>query len=415
VVKKYFPIKTDTACRLKWAWSTIYLTDGTTGSCHRASFGKLNKDNFVNFHNTPEKITARETMLSGQWPDGGCEYCKNIELAGGHSDRNFQNTIPEVYPTELNNDPTLTHVDPVVLEIFFNNTCNLSCVYCTEKYSSSIQKENFKFGGPILLEDRDALQENKYNQLTTLMWEWLDGNFYKLQRLHILGGEPFILADFSKLIDFIDTHPNPNLELNVVTNLIVKPWNLKNQIDKLLKLQTDKKIKRIDILCSVDCWGPEQEYIRHGFKSALFEENFNYLLSCNVIRLGLLSTVSNLSIKSMPLLAKKFNEWYNIKEIFWYMHLVLPINSHVLSPATFAYSEWQNSLNQVDVLINNSTFDLKNTKQTLQGLMSALRECNGNLKMQSDLIDYLDKLDLRRNQSWRTTFPWLEQKVKDVV
>jgi len=45
---KYFPIKTETACRLKWSWSTIYLTTGISGSCHRASYGQLNQNNFDN-------------------------------------------------------------------------------------------------------------------------------------------------------------------------------------------------------------------------------------------------------------------------------------------------------------------------------------------------------------------------------
>jgi organic radical activating enzyme len=325
VVNKYFPIQSETACRLKWSWSTVYLTDGSTGSCHRASIGKLNSNNFANFHNTSEKIAARETMLEGKWPDGGCEYCKNIEDAGGYSDRNFQNTIPNIYPQELNDNNLLTQVNPVILEIFFKNTCNLSCIYCTERFSSSIQKENLKFGGSLLDGARDNLEENQYNNLAPLMWEWLESNFSNLERLHILGGEPFLIDDFQKLIEFIDAHPNPKLELNVVTNLIVKPKNLKIQIDRLLALQRENKIKRIDILCSVDCWGLEQEYIRYGFDCDLFEENFNYLLSITAIRLGILSTVTSLSIKGMPELGKKFNEWSNIREIFWFMHFVLPI------------------------------------------------------------------------------------------
>lgn len=409
MVKKYFPIETKTACRLKWSWSTIDLTDGTTSSCHRASVGKLNSNNFANFHNIPEKILARETMLAGKWPTGGCEYCKNIEDSGQYSDRNFQNTVPDIYPSELDNDATLTHVDPVILEIMFGNTCNLSCVYCTEKYSTSIQKENLKFGGRLLNEDRDQLKENQSVNLTPLLWDWLDTNFHKLQRLNILGGEPFLLDELLKLVEFIKEHPNPKLELSIITNLNVKPKSLKDQIAKLLKLQNERKIKRIDILCSVDCWGPEQEYIRYGFKCDLFEENFKYLLSIGSIRLGILSTVSSLSIKVMPLLALKFNEWYSNRKIFWYMHFVIPTDSHVLSPLIFKYQEWQKSLDQVNSILENNTFDLNNTKQTLQGLIDTMIDSKENIKMQSNLIDYLDKLDKRRNQNWRKTFQWLTE------
>ena len=65
-------------------------------------------NNFDNFHNTPEKIRDRKKMLEGKWPGHGCEYCKNLEQAGGRSDRQFQNTVPGVYPKELNKDQTLT-------------------------------------------------------------------------------------------------------------------------------------------------------------------------------------------------------------------------------------------------------------------------------------------------------------------
>ena len=139
---KYFPIKSDTSCRLKWSWSTIYLNTGQTASCHRASGSHINDLN--NFHNTDLKIQARQQMLDGQWPGHGCEYCRNIESAGGTSDRQFQNQIPEIYPPELDKDLTATVVDPVILEVFFSNTCNLKCVYCSPKLSSGIQQENKK-------------------------------------------------------------------------------------------------------------------------------------------------------------------------------------------------------------------------------------------------------------------------------
>ena len=30
-----FPIKTKTACQYKWTWSTVFLSTGTSSSCHR--------------------------------------------------------------------------------------------------------------------------------------------------------------------------------------------------------------------------------------------------------------------------------------------------------------------------------------------------------------------------------------------
>ena len=33
-------------------------------------------------------------------------------------------------PEELLTDPTATEVVPTILEVYFNNTCNMACLYC---------------------------------------------------------------------------------------------------------------------------------------------------------------------------------------------------------------------------------------------------------------------------------------------
>ena len=65
---KYFPIHSDTACKLKWTWNTIRLYTGVTSSCHRVTGETVTADNFATFHNTPKKLADRELMLQGQWP-----------------------------------------------------------------------------------------------------------------------------------------------------------------------------------------------------------------------------------------------------------------------------------------------------------------------------------------------------------
>jgi hypothetical protein len=114
--QKYFPINTATACQLKWNWSTIRLYDGTTSSCHRVDPDTVVPGTFDNFHNTPKKIADRKLMLNGQWPQGGCEYCKNIEDAGGSSDRMFHKSIPNMSPPELDSDEQAVHVHLVLLK-----------------------------------------------------------------------------------------------------------------------------------------------------------------------------------------------------------------------------------------------------------------------------------------------------------
>ena len=101
--KKTFPIVNDAACLYKWSWSTLFLNRGTTASCHRGYHWKLEKDTLKDFHNHPGKIGDREKMLDGVWPGNGCEYCRNVEQAGGISDRTgFANDSVNYYHMNWN-------------------------------------------------------------------------------------------------------------------------------------------------------------------------------------------------------------------------------------------------------------------------------------------------------------------------
>ena len=131
-----FPIVTETACQLKWTWSTIFLTTETTGSCHRTDHHRFDTDLF-DFHNTPRKLNDRQRMLQGQWPERGCDYCRNIEAAGGASDRITNLDFPGIHaPPELDTDPHSVTVTPRMLEVYFDNVCNLKCLYCGPYFST---------------------------------------------------------------------------------------------------------------------------------------------------------------------------------------------------------------------------------------------------------------------------------------
>ena len=151
---KFWPISSPTACPLKWNWSTLYLNTGTTASCHRTIHVPITPENFDEFHNLPKKINDRERMLQGLWPaesmpaspdrpfndlilqqpNVGCTYCKGLEDKGGMSDRTHNLVEMERHrehygqgvPKELFTDPTATHVTPTVIEVYFNNICNMS-------------------------------------------------------------------------------------------------------------------------------------------------------------------------------------------------------------------------------------------------------------------------------------------------
>jgi organic radical activating enzyme len=305
-------------------------------------------------------------------------------------------------------------ISPTVLEVFFSNTCNLACVYCNAKYSSVIQAENKKFGGAILPEYNFEYTDNQYKDLAPKFWNWFNNNSKTLKRLQLLGGEPFIQRDVLELIDFFELNPHPDLEFNLVTNLNLSTELLNPILEKLKNLKETNKLKRIDIQVSVDCWGESQEYIRHGFSLETFEKNLLLLIEKSAFRIGLLSTLTSLSIPTMSDLAVKYNQWCRDQKIFWYMHLVLPNNQSVFDPTMFDYSYYESHIDRIHNLLPNETWDDKTTLDTFNGIVKKLKvNCKENSARQSRLIHYLDANDNRRNTDWKNTFPCLNDRLKN--
>ena len=414
MTSKLFPIQTATACALKWSWSTLYLNTGTTGSCHRTSYTRLNSDNFFNFHNTEMKIQDRRDMLEGRWPEKNCLYCKSIEDAGGSSDRIRQLSVPYVMPPELENDRCAVNISPTLLEVYFNNTCNLGCLYCSSSLSSVIASENhihgdFKQGG-VWLQNKSS----HFKDLVPYFWEWFTEKFSTISRLHVLGGEPLYQKEFEKLLDMIDQYPNPDCELNIVTNLAISEERLKQFVGKFKSLLAQRKLKRIDITCSIDCWGPQQEYVRWPLDLVQWEKNLTYLLSQKYLYLNINQTISVLTIKTMPALLEKLVGWRKIHKIGHWFSEVNP-GPDYLKPYILGGKVFQSDFEKILSLMPMDTDENINGRNYMQGIASHIASYDPCPDRIGDLIVFLDEKDRRRNTHWRKIFPWLHEIEKNVV
>jgi len=403
---KTFPINTETACKLKWAWSTVLLREGTTSSCHRVLGDTINPETFSNFHNTPKKLHDRRLMLSGQWPQGGCEYCQNIEKAGGISDRQANLKIPTLVPPELMSDPMAVNVGPRVLEIYFNNTCNLSCVYCWDGFSSKIEQENKKFGrfekDGVIIDNRSRSVDQQ--RLTEEFWKWFTVNAKSLERLHILGGEPFYQEEFYRCLDFFETNPCPDLELNAVSNMIVNFEKFQSVIDVIKKLIAKRHIKRFDLTASVDSFGESQTYVRYGFNEETWKQNFEYAASCKWITLNINQTLTGLILKQVPDLLKYVNELSQSRPIGHYFSL--PVSTYkFLHPEVFGADFFGNDFDEIIALMKPGA-----QQDYMNGIRQQLRFATKDAESLRQLKVFLEEIDRRRKTNWQKSFPWLVEE-----
>lgn len=400
---RYFPIKTQTACPLKWSWSTLYLYDGLTASCHRTGWDKLTVDNFDQFHNTIKKQQERQSMLEGQWPSNSCAYCQKLEEHNGFSDRKLHLSIPDQYPNELDLNPTLTDVVPTILEVYFNNICNLSCLYCMPTLSSKINQENKKFGNfnqnGVVLEGIDTADTTP---LVEKLWNWLDRYSMNLKRFHVLGGEPLYQSEFYQLLDYLDKKAHPNLELHIVSNLAVGTEKLQEVCDRFQALLSNKKLKRVDVTCSIDCWGEQQEYVRYGLDLKLWQKNFETLLGKKWIKLNINQTISVLTIKTMPELLNQLAIWRKIRPIGHFFSEVTPAPTYMM-PHIFGNNVFREDFEKILNLIPESE-----SKQYMSGIANRINQSTPDTAEIIKLHTFLNEKDRRRNTRWQETFPWLE-------
>ena len=271
----------DPTCALKFVWSSIKLSEGTSASCHRTTYDKVPEGDFGKFHHTPTKMATRKLMLQGKWPGKGCEYCKKIEDADGISDRMEANSMdPKHFST----------TDCKILEMYFSNVCNQACIYCSAEYSSKWETENKKFGLDIETTDfaRDFLKDKEnFKRIKSEFWEWMENNHKPLVKYNILGGEPFFQPELLENLDFFETHPCPNLELTIVSNLKCPEKRFRATMDKIDNLRAIGNLGQVRITV--------------------------LMLDYKEIEVEIHMTMGATTIKDMPELITRLNYWNNLR------------------------------------------------------------------------------------------------------
>lgn len=395
-----FPINTETACQFKWTWSTLFLSVGTSSSCHRCKGWDVS-ENMEDFHNHPGKIQDREKMLEGQWPGNGCEYCKKIEDAGGVSERTAYINSSLLAPKELRTDSFATKVTPRILEVYFTNVCNQKCVYCSPFFSSLIQNEIDKFG-PLESEyDLDGFKgRDDYDKLKADFWKWMDKNSTELYHFQILGGEPMYQPEFEECLTYFEERNHPNTNWKIFSNLKHNPVKFKEKIERISKLIESGKLESFEIVCSMDCWGPQAEFARYGMSLEEWQQNFNTLLEDPYVKISIHSTITPVTLPTMAEFYRKVLEWNKIKKVdFGWNTVARPTFMNPDQLGTYAKPYFDELL---EIIPKED-----HRRQYLEGFATQVTTHPIDYYLIRRLKRYLDKIDERRGTNWKALYPYL--------
>lgn len=408
-----FPIKNQSACVYKWTWNTFRLYNASSSSCHRVTPVYVPIDQFDQFHNTPEVINDRKLMLEGQWPAGrGCEYCQRVEQQGGQSDRLYQNQIPGLTPVDFSLDYAAS-VTPRISEIYLTNTCDLACVYCFPGYSSKINAELKKFGAyPIGIQPMQELSNR--DQYFAAYMSWLDQNYHNLNRLSILGGEPLLQKELWQILEFVSTRVNHNIEIAINSNLNADTQTVQRFVNIGKDLLLSKKIKRLDICCSLDCWGPQVEFIRTGLDLERWKKNFEYLIQHKWLTISVHHVITSLSIstaRQMQLAIKDYK--ITNPKILQSYHVVDSGYQEIYHPDMFGSEFFKNELQQLLEEFPVCTEWDYEARLRLDGVCKLMSAAKPDPLRLTKLHATLDMIDHRRGTNWKELFPHISLYFKN--
>jgi len=341
-----------TFCMAKWHHTTIYLQTGETHSCYHPAPHPIPLDEIKHnpsaLHNTSEKKHERELMLKGKQPSG-CSYCWKIEAMGKDyvSDRHIKTSsiyTPERLE-EIKQGGAEYNVNPEYIEISFSNECNFKCGYCHPKASSRYWKEINDHGPYDASTDHrqdidwfKIYQKEEENPYVEAWWRWWPEVSKTLNILRITGGEPLMHKSTWDLFDRLEEDPKPHIQIEINSNLGVKPKLVERLVQRVTHLRSIGAIKSFKLYTSIDTWGKRAEYARHGLDIALWEQNLDYYLSNTGLPVTFMITFNIFGVTSFTSLLKKILEWrakYNSDQNETQWQRIRFDTPHLKEPAIF--------------------------------------------------------------------------------
>jgi MoaA/NifB/PqqE/SkfB family radical SAM enzyme len=237
-------------------WRGLHINpQGNVKTCCAGNpnmLGNLNANTIEEILNTDLMAEIRASIAQGQ-PHEYCSNCVQAERFGADSERAWHNRVNPDFDYAVAGD---RYHYPVIFDVRWNTTCNLSCNYCGPSCSSkwaSIKGVPFRSG-----------TRPYYEQVC----EFLEQHGKHIHEVAMVGGEPLLLPENEHLLDVV---PESTI-ITLITNMSVDLE--KNKIFKKLSQR-----RNVGWSISFDNVGDRFEYVRHGADWQLLQHNLQTVKS----------------------------------------------------------------------------------------------------------------------------------------
>jgi len=171
-----------------------------------------------------------------------------------------------------------------------------------------------------------------------------------------------------------------------------------------------KKIKRLDICCSLDCWGPQVEFIRNGLDLNRWRENFEYLIKNKWLSVSVHHVITSLSMSTANDMQLAIAEYKKINpKIVQAYHVVDSGYQEIYHPNMFGAQFFQDDFEQLlDTFPVLTPWD-EQAKLRLEGVYKLMSVATPDPLRLTKLHATLDMTDQRRGTNWKSLFPEINE------
>lgn len=253
---------------------------------HHITVDELKNNPYALINNAELQSRKSSMILDNVLPYPSCKTCINIMPNSFFDKRNVFNNLSDQEKQDL-----LSYDNVNRFTISLSSACDLKCVYCAPKDSSSWAKEvGYTITKPA---DKwfDAAYENFLNYLTIKKYKSNTDYWF-----FISGGEPtYNPKNFDLIKEIIKRVPNQNLYIALNTNL-----NTKEKVfNDYVKLFNDYKGVKWHLDFSCDSTQQRAEAVRYGLKWDRAFSNLKYIMDSNYSNVSI-RLANTTSVFSLP-------------------------------------------------------------------------------------------------------------------
>jgi MoaA/NifB/PqqE/SkfB family radical SAM enzyme len=223
--------------------------DGHVRTCcvGNVSISNLNYTSIEEIQDSPILNQIRKSMLDNDFHDN-CKSCIKLEQSSGLSPlrEHYLKFYPNYNGFQLKN-----------IDVRWNNTCNLSCMYCSPMFSSTwAEKLNTPNSTPV---------KNYQDDLLNFILQHVD----EIDEITLVGGEPMLMKQNYELIAKLPD----SARISILTNLSY-------DLERLPCMPKLLSRPRKNTIWNISCENINQqfEYVRNGAKWNQLETNLKFLV-----------------------------------------------------------------------------------------------------------------------------------------